>query len=45
MTSRICQTVLPPMVALTRTLAPMAVRLATAPSSWNLIQWFVLPRL
>ena len=33
----------PPTVALTRTLAPMAERLAAVPVSRNLIQWFPLP--
>lgn len=33
-----CQNVLPPTVALTRTLAPMALRLAAVPPRVNLIQ-------
>src|SRR5260221_445990 len=41
--SRNCQTSLPPMIAFTRTLAPMAERLDAVPSHRILIQPLALP--
>ena len=43
--SRICQKLRPPMVALTRTLAPTAERFEAVPTSRNLAQALLLPSL